>query len=105
ADLPSTIASGVNGEDLAIAYSSAGTSATAHVAGGPYAITGALGDGTGQLSDYSATLKNGTLTVNPYAFTYQIGTDTQTYGSPADMTARSAEPLEAGTRDNQQRAD
>ncbi len=87
ADLGTTINTGVNGENLSIAYSSTGDTATAHVVGSPYAITGTLSNGTGQLSDYSVTLKNGSLTVNPYAFTYQIGNDSQTYGSPANLAA------------------
>ena len=33
------------------------------------------------------TLTNGTLTVNPYAFSYTIGNDSQTYGTPADLAA------------------
>jgi dipeptidase len=84
-DLGTTVATGVNGENLGIAYSSTGDTATAHVLGSPYAITGTLSTGTGQLSDYSVTLKNGALSVNPYAFTYQIGNDSQTYGSPANF--------------------
>jgi hypothetical protein len=86
-DLGTTIATGVNGQNLTIAYSSNGDTATAHVADSPYAITGVLSDGTGTLSDYAVTLQNGSLTVNPYAFTYQIGNDSQTYGSPANLAA------------------
>src|SRR5208337_1753114 len=72
-DLGTTINTGVNGENLDIAYSSTGDTATAQVVGSPYAITGVLSDGTGKLSDYMVTLKSGALTVNPYTFTYQIG--------------------------------
>ncbi len=85
--LPGTVSTGVNGENLAIAYSSTGDTATAHVVGSPYAITGTLSNGTGQLSDYSVTLKNGNLSVNPYAFTYQIGNASQTYGSPVNLAS------------------
>ncbi len=74
---------GVNGETLAINTSSTGASAIAHA--GSYAITGAVGDGTGKASDYTVTLTNGKLTVNPYAFTYMIGNDSQTYGSAANL--------------------
>ena len=37
-------------------------------------------------ADYTVTLTPGTLTVNPYAFSYTIGNDSQTYGSPANLT-------------------
>ncbi len=60
-DLGTTINTGVNSETLAIAYSSSGDNASAPV--GTYFITGNLSNGTGKLSDYSPTLKNGTLTV------------------------------------------
>src|SRR5207253_536201 len=68
ADLPTTLSTGVNGENLAITYGSAGDTTTAHVS--TYAITGALSDGSGLASDYTVTLTNGTLTVNPFAFNY-----------------------------------
>ena len=60
-DLGPTIATGVNNENLAIAYSSTGDIASATV--GTYPITGRTTDGTGVLSDYTPTLKNGNLTV------------------------------------------
>jgi hypothetical protein len=60
-----TISTGVNGQTLVINESSLGDTATAHV--GSYAITGTLANGTGSLSDYNVTLRNGTLTVNPVA--------------------------------------
>ncbi len=60
-DLPATVTTGVNSENLAITYSSTGDSASAAV--GTYAITGVLSSGTGLLSDYNTTLQNGTLTV------------------------------------------
>src|SRR4029077_18427813 len=65
-DLGTTINTGVNSQNLGIAYSSAGDTNTAHV--GTYAITGVVSDGTGLASDYAVTLTNGTLTVNKYAF-------------------------------------
>src|SRR5208282_4528355 len=77
ADLPATISTGVNGENLAIAYGSAGDTATAAV--GSYPIMATLSSGSGTLSNYSVTLIDGSLTVNPYAFTYTIGSDSQTY--------------------------
>ena len=85
ADLPATIATGVNNELLAISYSSPGDTATAHVAA--YNIDGTLGDGTGLAGDYTVTLNPGTLSVNPYAFSSTIPSDSQTYGSPANLAA------------------
>ena len=61
-DLGTTINTGVNGEDLAIAYSSTGDTTAAHV--NTYAITGGSSNGTGLANDYAVTLTNGTLTVN-----------------------------------------
>ncbi len=61
-DLGTTIDTGVNGQKLAIAYSSPGDVATAHV--GTYAISGVVSSNTGQAGDYVVTLTNGTLTVN-----------------------------------------
>ncbi|HET6880763.1 MAG TPA: MBG domain-containing protein, partial [Pirellulales bacterium] len=82
-DLAATISTGVNNETLDIGYASTGDKATANV--GSYAITGTLSDGSGSLSNYSVTLNNGALTVRPYAFTYTIGNDSQTYGSAANL--------------------
>ncbi len=85
-DLPTTtIATGVNGQNLLIAYSSAGDTATAHV--GSYDITGSVFDGTGKAQDYAVAFTNGILKVNPYAFRYTIGNDSQTYGTAANLTA------------------
>ena len=80
ADLATTIATGINGQNLDISYSSAGDTATAHA--GNYPITGTLSSGTGLASDYNVTLTNGTFTVNKYAFTYTVANDSQTYGAP-----------------------
>ena len=85
ADLPATISTGVNGENLAISYSSSGDTATANAGG--YAITATLSNGTGLAGNYSVTLTSGTLTVNRYAFSYTIGNDSQTYGTPANLAA------------------
>ena len=60
--LGATISTGVNGENLAIAYSSTGDTATASV--GTYPITGVLSNGSGLTSNYTVTLLCGTLTVN-----------------------------------------
>jgi len=85
ADLPATISTGVNGENLTITYGSSGDTATASV--GSYAITGSLANGTGLLSNYDVTLTSGTLAINPYVFSYAIGNDSQTYGAPANLVA------------------
>src|SRR5439155_870797 len=89
ADLPATFATGVNGQNLSIAYSSAGNTVTAHV--GTYAITGVASDGTGgsagQATDYTVTLTSGVLTVNPAAISYPIGNDSHAYGSTANLAA------------------
>ena len=82
-DLGTTINTGVNGENLDIAYTSSGDTDTADV--GTYGIMGTVSDGTGLASDYDVTLTCGTLTVNPYAFTYTIANDSQTYGTAADL--------------------
>ncbi|MBS0266882.1 MAG: hypothetical protein JSS02_33455 [Planctomycetes bacterium] len=93
-ELGATIATGINGENLAITYASAGDTSTAHV--GTYDITGTLADGTGLLSDYTITLTNGTLTVNKAVVNYTIANDAQTYGSPADLAADLGTTIETG---------
>src|SRR5207253_3202983 len=85
ADLPATINTGVNGENLAIRYSSTGDTTTAHASS--YAITAAVMDGSGLASDYDVTLTNGMLTVNRYAFSYTLRNDSQTYGTAANLAA------------------
>ena len=61
-DLGTTINTGINGQNLAIAYASSGNTSTAIV--GTYDILGTPTDGSGLLSDYSLTLNPGVLTVN-----------------------------------------
>jgi MBG domain (YGX type) len=61
-DLGSTFNTGVNGENLGIAYSSTGNTNTASV--GNYDITGVVSDGTGLASNYVVALTKGTLMVN-----------------------------------------
>ncbi len=61
--LPATFNTGVNGENLALSYSSLGDTAAALP--GKYAIAGVIANGTGLASDYAVTLFPGTLTVNP----------------------------------------
>ena len=61
-DLPSTIATGVGSQNLAIAYNSIGDTGAAQE--GTYPITGVLSNGTGLAANYNVSLTNGTLTVN-----------------------------------------
>ena len=65
--LGTTIDTGVNGENLAIAYDSAGNTVLANA--GSYDINGAISDGTGLASNYVVTLTTGTLTVTRAALT------------------------------------
>jgi ELWxxDGT repeat protein len=96
-DLGTTINTGVNDENLDIAYSSTGNQVTADVS--TYALTGVVSDGTGLLSNYSVTLLDGALTVTPYAFTYQIANDSQTYGSPANLANDLGTTINTGVND------
>ena len=61
-DLGTIIATGVNGENLTVAYSSTGDTAMAEE--GTYLITATFTDGSGLLSNYNVTFTSGTLTVN-----------------------------------------
>src|SRR5207244_12678278 len=63
-DLGTTVSTGVNGQNLDIAYSSAGDTTTAHV--GSYAITGTLSNGTG-LTDRKSTRLNSSHQIISYA--------------------------------------
>ena len=96
-DLGTTINTGVNDETLDISYTSSGDTTTANV--GTYGIMGTVSDGSGLASNYDVTLTCGTLTVNPYAFTYTIGDDTQTYGTPADLDADLDTTINTGVND------
>ena len=80
--LGTTIA-GVNGETLDIAYSSTGDTDTAAVGG--YDISGVVSNGSGQLSNYTVVLTDGTLTVNKATLDHTILDADQTYGSPANL--------------------
>lgn len=84
-DLGTTIATGVNGETLNITYSSSGDTATANV--GTYDIDGTPANGTGQVSNYKVTLTDGTLTVKPFALTFQIGDDMHVRGTAVNLAA------------------
>ncbi len=80
ADLPATIATGINGQSLAIAYSSAGDSAGASA--GSYAIDGVLSSGTGMANDYDVSLQSGTLAVSPAPLTITAGNASSVAGQP-----------------------
>src|SRR5207245_626236 len=54
------------------------------VTGSPHTITANYSDSIGT---YDPSSGNTQHTVNRYAFTYNIGTDNQTYGSPVDLAA------------------
>jgi hypothetical protein len=79
ADLGTTLNTGVNGENLSIAYHSTGDSNTAHVS--TYAITGVVSDGTGLVNDYAVTLVPGILTVNKKPLTVTADGATKVYGA------------------------
>ena len=55
-----------------------------------------VSNGTGLATDYTVTLTNGTLTVNPYAFSYTIGNDSQTYGTRGQPGGRPAATIITG---------
>ena len=79
----------VNGETIAsVSEASAGTVATAHVAGGPYAITpsGATG-GTFSASNYTITYVNGALVVAPAPLVVKATNASKTYGETFAPTA------------------
>ena len=78
ADLPSTIATGVNGEKLAITYASSGNSANSSV--GQYDITAIISNNTGIATNYIVALTSGTLTVNPATLTIIANDDSKVYG-------------------------
>ena len=74
-----------NGDSVtSVTLTSAGTAAAATVAGSPYNIVPSAAIGSG-LSNYTVTYDSGTLSVNPYNFSYTIGNDSQTYGTAANL--------------------
>src|SRR5205823_1150086 len=51
------------------------------------AVTGyTVNDGNGG-ADYAVTTQTASGTITPYAFSYTVGNDTQTYGAPANLAA------------------
>jgi predicted outer membrane repeat protein len=92
ADLPATVDTGVQGEDLAlIYYFSPGD--TDGAAAGTYPIEGDVGDGTGLTSDYNPTFIPGNLTVTPdnTQTTVNSSQDPSTFLNPVTFTATVAD--------------
>ncbi|MEP9380662.1 MBG domain-containing protein [Aquabacter sp. CN5-332] len=87
-----------NGETVgSVTLTSAGTAATASVAGGPYAIVGsAATGGTFDAGNYAITYVNGTLTVNPAALTITADNASKTYGQTPTLTGFTASGLQTG---------
>ena len=82
-------ASGLKNGDMvgAVTFASAGDTATASVAGGPYAIVpSAATGGTFTPGNYSIAYANGSLSVTPAALTITAKSESQTYGSPFVFT-------------------
>ncbi len=64
--------------------------------GSTLVVTGyTVNDGNGG-KDYTVSTQSAAGTVNPYAFSYTIGNDSQTYGSPANVAADLAATLSTG---------
>jgi filamentous hemagglutinin family protein len=81
-----------NGESIgSVSLTSAGTSATAGVAGGPYAITAvnAVG-GTFDPANYTITYNSGGLTVTPAPLTVTATDVTKTYGETPTLSGFSS---------------
>ena len=72
----------VNNETVgSVTLTSAGSSATASVAGGPYSIVpSAATGGTFSAGNYTITYANGSLTINPKALTLTASNASKTYG-------------------------
>ena len=68
-----------------ITLTSAGATATATVAGSPYAVVPSLAVGSG-LGNYSITYSNGTLQVNPALLTLTANNEVKTYGQSLSFT-------------------
>ncbi|MDP9011820.1 MAG: filamentous hemagglutinin N-terminal domain-containing protein [Pseudomonadota bacterium] len=71
----------VNSDSISgVTLASAGSPATATVAGSPYAITASNAVGSG-LSNYSISYVNGSLAVNPASLTVTASNQSKTYGT------------------------
>jgi VCBS repeat-containing protein len=69
---------GVNGETLAVAYTSTGNTTSAGV--GSYTIAGVVTSNTGLASDYDITLTDGTLSITPRTLAIAANSASKTYG-------------------------
>ncbi|MBT2115603.1 filamentous hemagglutinin N-terminal domain-containing protein [Dyella sp. LX-66] len=87
-----------NGETIgSVTESSAGTAATASVAGGPYTITvGNASGGTFDAGNYTITYADGSLTVTPAALTVTAGNASKVYGQTPTLSAFSSSGLQNG---------
>ena len=89
-----------NGETISgVIEASAGTAATAGVAGSPYAITpSAASGGNFSPANYNISYGNGALTVSPAALTVTANNASKTYGQTATLspTAFTASGLQNG---------
>src|SRR3954452_17035005 len=85
-----TLAGLVAGDNITATYDSPiGDPASATVAGGPYAITAALGDPGGRLANYSVTVNSGQLSITPATLTVTTIDSGKIYGqvlTSADYT-------------------
>jgi hypothetical protein len=77
--LPLTLNTNIHGENLQVAYTSSGNTATAGV--GTYTINGTATDGTGLASDYAVTFATGSLTVNQASLTVTSSSRSMPTGS------------------------
>jgi len=89
ADLPATFNTGINGQNLSLAYSSLGNTTTTHVGTSP--ITGVVSDGTGgsagQATDYTVNLTSGTLTVSAENTSIAVVAASVQYSDPVTLSA------------------
>ena len=79
----------LNGETIGtVTETSPGSTATASVAGGPYAITpGNASGGTFTASNYAIAYANGTLTISPTNLLVTVANATKTYGETPTLSA------------------
>ncbi len=87
-----------NGETVgSVTETSAGTTTTASVAGGPYTITpSAATGGTFNLGNYNITYATGLLTVNPAPLTVTASSASKSYGQTPTLTAFTHSALQNG---------
>ena len=87
-----------NGETIgSVTETSAGTSSTASVAGGPYAITASnASGGTFNTGNYTITYADGSLTVNPASLTVTASNASKVYGQTPVLTGFTSSGLQNG---------